>query len=224
MSLAKVKKLLASAENRESFMERIGRMYPTSDVRYMLIAKAYEIAKSAFRQKLRDNGEDRYFEHLRFVALIIIDVLRIRDADIITAALLHDIVEDIPGWTVDRVAKEFNEAVSNYVWWLSKPEEKPYGSKAMRDRAYHERFHRAPRAVIIIKLADRLHNLCTMWNIARDKMLRKIQETRDFYFQFAVSEIILIEEIEEQLDLLEHKGPGTGTKNALKNRTKGTED
>ena len=66
--------LLRAAENKETFFRRISALYPTRDERYRAIAAAYEDAKDAFRGVERESGE-RYFEHLRAVALIIIDKL-----------------------------------------------------------------------------------------------------------------------------------------------------
>jgi (p)ppGpp synthase/HD superfamily hydrolase len=109
---------LKAAENRESFFRRIALIFPTLDPRYRLIERAYNDAKEAFRGVNREGGE-RYFEHIRAVALIVIDHLRVRDADVIVAALLHDIVEDRDDWTVDRVQDAYGERVALLVEYLS---------------------------------------------------------------------------------------------------------
>jgi len=200
-SLSRVRALIASAgdEHKGAFLRRVDRLFPTTDHRHLNIMKAYEIAKAAFRSKFRDDGVERYFEHLRFVALIVIDILRVRDPDVIVAALLHDIVEDIPEWTFERVRLEFGVRVAGLVWWVTKPPAEEYASKAERDRSYHRRFDRAPREAVLIKLADRLHNLCTLWSVEEKKRSRKISETEDFYLSLAEREICLIHEIEEAL-------------------------
>jgi len=189
----KVEKKLSffsKSENRGSFFARIASLYPGSDKRYRLIKKAYDIAKDAFREKYRESGE-RYFEHLRCVALILIDMLyvyRHLDAHIlICAALLHDIVEDIPSWTIERVREEFGEEVAKLVDWLTKRNAKEY----------HERFIRAPRSFFLIKLADRLHNMLTIWSCPRAKILRKIEETEKYYLPFAEQHLILARELHE---------------------------
>ena len=86
--LKKVKSLLRQAENREKFFKRIASFLAPSDPRYQLIEKAYKYAKNAFRGRERKDG-GRYFEHLRAVALILIDYFRIRDHVLIVAALLR---------------------------------------------------------------------------------------------------------------------------------------
>ena len=98
---------LKAAENRETFFKRISYFFPTLDPRYKLIEKAYNAAKDAFRGVFRDDNETRYFEHIRAVTLILVDYLRVKNYEIIVAALLHDIVEDVPSWTIERVRAEF---------------------------------------------------------------------------------------------------------------------
>ncbi len=202
MSLRLVKMLLKKEHSSTSFAELIGKYYPQYDERYRLIIRAYCTAEDAFRHRQRESG-DRYFEHLRAVALILIEHLRVRDHELIVVALLHDIVEDIEGWTHRRVAFEFSERISNFVWWLTKPKVEDFRSEAERDRHYNEQLHeRAPREVIIVKLADRLHNLVTMWDVSEEKRQRKILETENFYLPLAVREMVLIHEIESILNEL----------------------
>jgi len=180
----------SKAENRESFFARIASLYPESDNRYLLIKKAYNTAKDAFCGECRESGE-RYFEHLRCVALILIDTLYVyRHSDayiLICAALLHDIVEDIPSWTITRVREEFGEEVAELVDWLTKRNAKEY----------HERFINAPRNFFLVKLPDRLHNLLTIWSCPRAKILRKIEETEKYYLPFAEQHLILARELHE---------------------------
>lgn len=196
--------LRSKAENKETFFERIAEIFPANDERYILIEEAYKTAKRAFHTKVRDGGE-RYFEHLRSVALIVIVYMRVRDADIITAALLHDIIEDIPSWTSARLTAEFNERIADLVWWVSKPHPKRGWSKDDVDRKYHRQLRDAPREVIIIKVADRLHNLMTMWQQDPGRIARKISETVDFILPLAEHHQLLVHELEDTLKLLERR-------------------
>lgn len=193
---------LEAAENRATFFARIAQIYPTRDPRYKEIERAYNAAKDAFRGKNREGGE-RYFEHLRAVALILIVYLRIKDHRIICAALLHDVVEDIEHWTIARVAAEFGDYVALLVEYLTKPPLELYGgSKALRDKAYHDRFDSAPREFFLIKLADRLHNLITLGACSAEKRARKIEETKLHYLPYAERELILLHEIEGVIEEL----------------------
>jgi hypothetical protein len=111
---------LSGAENRDTFFRRVAKFLPELDPRYQGICKAYEIAKDAFREIERDGGE-RYFEHLRAVALILLEYLEIEDYEVVIAALLHDIVEDKPEWDIQRIRNEFGDRVALLVSYLSQP-------------------------------------------------------------------------------------------------------
>ncbi|QQR82711.1 HD domain-containing protein [Candidatus Campbellbacteria bacterium] len=190
---------LTAAENRASFFRRVALYYPTLDWRYKLIEQAYNDAKDAFRGKYRDDQKTRYFEHIRAVALILLDYLRIRDYELIVAALLHDIVEDIPSWTIERVRVKYGERVALYVQYLTKPSKEEYADRDERELVYHTRFDAAPREFFLIKLADRLHNLLTLYACTPEKRQRKIVETRRYYLPHAEKHLILMHEIEDAL-------------------------
>jgi guanosine-3',5'-bis(diphosphate) 3'-pyrophosphohydrolase len=193
---------LQAAENRETFFRRISFFFPTTDWRYRLILKAYDTAKDAFRGKYRDDGKTRYFEHIRAVALILLDYLRVRDYRLIVAALLHDIVEDIPSWTIERVEVEFGLEVALLVEYMTKPSVSSK-DKSESDDIYNSRFRFAPRSFFLLKLADRLHNLLTLWNCTKEKRTRKIEETKKYYLPYAEQHFILYYEILDAIDMLE---------------------
>lgn len=196
---------LSKAESRETFFARIAEIFPHSDQRYKLIEKAYDTARKEFRNKLRDSGK-RYFEHLRASTLILIVYLRVRDPDLIAAMLLHDIVEDIKGWAQDRLAREFNERVAEYVYWVTKPKlGGQFKTPDEVDRKYHRQLRDAPREAILMKVCDRLHNLITMWHQETPRMRRKISETRDFILPLAEKHQLLIHEIEDVLGVIERR-------------------
>ena len=204
--MAKRFAFLSAAENRESFFKRIAFFFPTRDPRYKLILKAYNDAKDAFREKYREDG-DRYFEHIRAVALIQIDYLRVKDHRIIVAGLLHDIVEDIPSWTVDRVQLEYGDEVALLVEYMTKPSKEQYPNKVERDNVYHSRFRFAPRDFFLVKLPDRLHNTITLWGCGDEKRKRKIAETRSYYLPYAEEHMILYHELMEALEQVEKPQP-----------------
>lgn len=201
--LEKVKQLLSAKNDRASFFAVVGRYFPQGSADFQLIERAYNTAKDAFRETKREGGE-RYFEHLRAVALILMVYLRVRDPNVIAAGLLHDIVEDIDGWNEQRLALEFNHEIAMLVWWVSKPPASKFNEdKEARNRAYHQNLRHAPRDSILIKLADRLHNLLTQWASTNEKQQRKVTETQDFYLPIAEGQIILIHEIEAAIGELE---------------------
>jgi GTP diphosphokinase / guanosine-3',5'-bis(diphosphate) 3'-diphosphatase len=182
---------LGKPENRKKFFRRIeDYLYPPSDWRYQLIEKAYSVAKDAFREKYRETGE-RYFEHLRRTALIQIELLFIyrqpKAYILIGAALLHDLVEDIKGWTIERVAREFCPEIAQLLDWLTKGD----------PEAYHRRFINAPRDFFLVKFPDRLDNLLTIWGCPVEKIWRKIEETEKYYLPYAELHNILAQELHE---------------------------
>lgn len=198
------KKLVKPLENKRTFFKRISEIYSVYDWRYKLIEKAYDDAKDAFREKYREGGE-RYFEHLRGTTLILIDYLGIRDYRLIIAALLHDIVEDIPSWIIQRVCREYDKKIALLVDYVSKPSEKDYPDKKKRNQVYHDKLGNAPRKAIILKLADRWHNLLTLWACPVEKILRKIEETRKYYLPLAKKHNILFHELESAIAVLEKR-------------------
>lgn len=192
---------LSGAENREKFFRRVAKFLPELDPRYQAILKAYDTAKDTFREEKRDSGV-RYFEHLRGVALILLEYFESRDYEDIIAALLHDINEDKLEWPIQRIRDEFGKRVALLVEYLSQPKEGEFRSKEDCERAYHSRFEFAPRDFFLIKLADRLHNLLTINARPREKQVAKIEETERYYLQYARRELILLPEFREVLAIL----------------------
>lgn len=195
--LERIRTLILENRGRDSFFKIIGRHFPKVSKEFLLIERAYDVASLAFSEKYRESGE-QYSEHLLSVAIIDVEYLRVRDANIIASALLHDIIEDIPGWSQERLALELNPGVSEHVWWVTKPDIAEYaGDKEARNHAYHQRLSDAPRDAMKVKLADRLHNMITLWSTNEDKQRRKVRETQDFYLPLAEKHIILIHELED---------------------------
>ena len=198
--LERVHVVIQSHPDREAFFRLVGRHFPRRSIEFLQIEKAYNTAKDAFRGEVREGGE-RYFEHLRAVTLVVMEILRVRRSDVIIAALLHDIIEDVVDWSQDRVALEFGHEVSQLVWWVTKPCVSEYDNdKEARNRAYHQQLGSAPREAALIKLADRLHNVTTLWSTSEDKQRRKVRETQDFYLPLAEKHIILIHELEDAVE------------------------
>ncbi len=151
----------------------------------ILIGEAYKASKEAFRGKKRKRGE-RYFEHCRAVPLILMDFVGVRDWQSIIAALMHDAIEDC-GWTKERLASEFGEEVAFIVDGVSMPEG-DFPNREARMEAYHQKFLAAAEKdvrVILVKLADRLHNLITCDALSDENQLRMVEETETIYLPLA---------------------------------------
>lgn len=148
-----------AAINRKAFFGKLAHLKPR-DIE--LIDTAYDFCKYAHRIQKRKTGE-RYFEHPRAVALILIDEIGITDARIISVALLHDVLEDTHLLTMARAEKLFGKDVAVWLDFLTKHE-----SAA----TYYNRLsEEAPWQVLLVKFADRLHNIRTM-NTGLDEQWR----------------------------------------------------
>jgi len=199
--LERIRQLIELHGNHESFFRSVGMYYPSGSADYRLIEKAYTQTRKTCRDQKRDDGSP-YFDHPRAVATIVLLYLRERDAETIAASLAHDLPEDFDKeWTHERMRVEFTDRTAELVWWITKPRVSEFsGDKERRNRHYHSLLDRAPRASMVIKLPDRLHNTLTLGQTLRDKQERKVRETQDFYLPLAERHHLLVHEIEAALD------------------------
>ncbi len=155
-----------------------------------LIETAYIFSKYGHRGQRRDQGE-RYFEHPRSVAEIIIDELGIKDNwEIIATALLHDMLEDSYLLNEERIVINFGREVALWVKMLTKKPKDGYISRLMNF---------APWQVLVVKLADRLHNLRTLGDCTQQKQVKQIIETREDYFPLCERLIDILPDDKKQI-------------------------
>src|SRR3954453_21593150 len=149
-----------------------------------LITRAYEVADHAHRNQYRRSGE-KYINHPLAVAKIIADIGL--DDVTIAAALLHDAVEDTE-LTIADVQSEFGDDVAAIVDGVTKLDRLRFDSKEEQQAATMRKMLVAMAKdlrVLIIKLADRLHNMRTIAALRPDKQQRIAQETLDVYAPLA---------------------------------------
>src|SRR5579884_3772011 len=148
------------------------------------LMRVYDVADRAHEGQRRASGES-YIEHPLAVAGILADLQM--DRETIAAALLHDVVEDT-SLTTEQVASEFGEEIASLVDGVTKLTRIPYQSK---EEAQVENLRKMFMAmakdirVIIIKLADRLHNMRTLGSLASSKQVAIARETLDIYTPIA---------------------------------------
>ncbi|MHB8963008.1 MAG: RelA/SpoT family protein [Saccharofermentanales bacterium] len=148
------------------------------------LVKAYFYAKKAHGDQKRATGE-QYISH-PIATTDILTELEV-DEDTIVAALLHDTVEDTRA-TLEDIAENFGPEVAALVDGVTKLGRIPYSSK---EEIQAENFRKMFLAmakdirVVLIKLADRLHNMRTIGSIAPEKQLEKARETLDIYAPLA---------------------------------------
>ncbi|MCU1354860.1 MAG: relA [Acidimicrobiales bacterium] len=149
-----------------------------------LISQAYELAAAAHEGQHRKSGE-AYIHHPLAVAMIVAD-LGLDDVTV-AAALLHDSVEDT-GVTLPEVATQFGDEVARIVDGVTKLDRVQFDSKAAQQAASMRKMLVAMAKdlrVLMIKLADRLHNMRTLGAMAPEKQSRIARETLDVYAPLA---------------------------------------
>src|SRR5579862_2611734 len=166
----------------EDLIEKVRVAYPDADTE--LLRRAYVFSAYEHKGQVRRSGEP-YLVHPLEVADVLAD-LRL-DVVAIAAGLLHDIVEDTPT-TIERVRELFGEQVAHVVEGVTKLSGLQFSSSEERQA---ESFRKMLLAmvddirVIMVKLADRLHNMRTLHHLPEDRRLRIAQETRDIYAPIA---------------------------------------
>jgi (p)ppGpp synthase/HD superfamily hydrolase len=193
----------ATDEVREARSNLVAALQQHSDdVEWRKVARALEVAAEAHGGQTRDGGEPYILHPLR-VALSLVEELGLEDAEIVCAALLHDVLEDDEALTAEALGAEFGERIGGIVATLTKPQA---ASRAEVNRIYFERLGHANEDVKLIKLADKLDNLRDCLNCPiLAKRQRTATEARDFYLPLAAGlrdaqrRAVLLEEIEKAI-------------------------
>ena len=167
----------------EQLEETIRRYHPSSDLSQ--IEKAYRIAKEAHKDQKRKSGEP-YIIHPICVAIILAELEL--DKETIVAGILHDVVEDTI-MTREEIAKEFSDEIALLVDGVTKLTQLDLSQDKIEIQAENLRKMFLAMAkdirVILIKLADRLHNLRTLQYQSPAKQIEKSRETMDIYAPLA---------------------------------------
>ena len=128
----------------------------------------------------RDNGTD-YYNHCVDVANTLIS-FEIKDEDVICAALLHDIIEDVEGYRKVTIEKMFNENVARLVMLVTKKDGVDY-QQAEAINEYLDAISSDMNSAAI-KTADRMHNMMTLSEKTFEARYRKAMETKTYYLPF----------------------------------------
>ncbi|CAN5662391.1 GTP pyrophosphokinase [soil metagenome] len=169
-------------EQVQPLMQSLKRSGARVDVK--LILRAFEIADDAHRGQTRASGEP-YIIHPIGVAEILADLGA--DTATICAALLHDVVEDTE-WGVEALRQEFGDATANLVDGVTKLERVAVQTKEEQQAESLRKMLLAMAEdyrVLLIKLADRLHNMRTIHHMPRYKQEQKAAETLSIYAPLA---------------------------------------
>ena len=179
----------------------VRKYHPSADI--SMIEKAYAVASEAHKDQKRKSGEP-YIIHPLCVAIILADLEL--DKETIVAGLLHDAVEDT--WmTYEEVEKEFGSEVALLVDGVTKLGQLSYAADKVEVQAENLRKMFLAMAkdirVILIKLADRLHNMRTLQYMRPEKQQEKARETMDIYAPIAMR--LGISKVKVELDDLSLK-------------------
>jgi GTP pyrophosphokinase len=166
----------------EDLLEKVRAYSPDTDVE--LLRRAYVFSAFEHRGQVRHSGEP-YLIHPLAVADFLADMKL--DVVAIAAGLLHDVVEDTLT-TIDRIEELFGPEVAHVVEGVTKISAIPFSSSEERQA---ENFRKMLLAmvddirVILVKLADRLHNMRTLSHLPDERRVKIAQETRDIYAPIA---------------------------------------
>ncbi len=149
-----------------------------------LITKAFEFCLEAHKNDLRASGEP-YFTHPYEVAMIVAKEIPLDDITIVST-LLHDVVEDTE-FNLDILSKEFGKEVAEIVDGVTKISGIFKGQEITQAENYRKLLLSMVKdvRVILVKFADRLHNMRTLQYVSPDKQRRIAQETLEIYAPFA---------------------------------------
>ncbi len=167
----------------QELIASVRKYHPSDDI--TLIEKAYQVASEAHRGQVRKSGEP-YIIHPLCVAIILADLEL--DKESIASGLLHDVVEDTV-MTEEELKQEFGSEVALIVDGVTKLGQLNYSADKVEEQAENLRKMFLAMAkdirVILVKLADRLHNMRTLQYMKPEKQKEKARETMDIYAPIA---------------------------------------
>ena len=167
-------------EQTEALFERLSTRFDGDEIN--LLRKAYALARTAHEGQFRKGGEP-YIMHPVAVATIIAEDFMM-DANSVAAGFLHDVVEDTDT-TIDDIRREFGDDVAFLVQVVTKPKSHAPGQadRAKQENNFRQLLDSMRRDIraVLIKLADRLHNMRSLGSMQPVKQMKIAGETDFFY-------------------------------------------
>ena len=170
-----------SEDTKRAFLTAVTSVNPNADIE--LISKAYDFAREAHQNQTRKSGEP-YFVHLLETAYILLELKP--GSSTLCAGLLHDVIEDT-NTTRERIEREFGTEILTLIEGVSKIE-KLGESRTVTSSENLRKIILAMSKdirIILIKLADRLHNMRTLKHLPRDKQIEKAREAIEIFAPIA---------------------------------------
>ena len=182
-AIVPIRDFVSPEELHRDLIEIIQKYHPSADI--SMVEKAYQIAAEAHKTQVRKSGEP-YIIHPLYVAIILAELEM--DKETIVAGLLHDVVEDTV-MTDEEIKEEFGPEVALLVDGVTKLTQLSYKVDKVEEQAENLRKMFLAMAkdirVIMVKLADRLHNMRTLKYMKPEKQKEKARETMDIYAPIA---------------------------------------
>lgn len=174
-------KTISRSEDLEKLINLILEYNPNANIE--LIKKAYEFAETSHLNQKRKSGED-YIIHPLETAKILAELKM--DTETIAAALLHDVIEDAKV-SKEKIKSEFGNEIAELVDGVTKLEKIKFSGKEAHSENFRKMFVAMAKdlRVIMIKLADRLHNMRTIEYLRPEKQKLKALETLEIYAPIA---------------------------------------
>ena len=201
--IEKIEEFQSPEDLYKELIARVKKYHPSGDI--SLIEKAYQVASTFHQGQVRKSGEP-YIIHPLCVAIILADMEM--DKETIAAGMLHDVVEDTV-MTSEEIMEQFGPDVELLVDGVTKLGKLQYSTKPDKLELQAENLRKMFLAmakdirVIMIKLADRLHNMRTLSYMTPEKQQEKARETLDIYAPIA--QRLGISKIKVELDDLSLK-------------------
>ena len=167
----------------DELIERIHKYHPNCDGE--TLRRAYDFSKQAHEGKFRFSG-DPYFTHPVAVAVILTDLML--DETTVAAGLLHDCIEDVEGVTFEVIQEQFSTEIAQLVDGVTKLRKLDFTSREEEQAASLRKMMLAMAKdirVVLIKLADRLHNMRTLKTQKKERQVPIARETLDIYAPLA---------------------------------------
>ena len=170
----------------DHYRARMSLLIDPSDPENQVFYAALSFAHKLHAGQKRKSGAP-YISHPFAVAEILARELRIRDPNVLAAALLHDVVEDVPSIQLEDIAERFGHVVAELVDGCTKLTRLYLDKATVKNLTHSKIFLSASRrlGVLIIKLADRLHNLRTLHYLPKPNRQRIAHETIEVYAPIA---------------------------------------
>ena len=173
-------------KNRNDLLEELLKICKThlSEVNEDMITRAFKLSYEAHKNDFRSSGEP-YFLHPYQVAIIVASEMPLDDISVVVA-LLHDVVEDTE-FSIDFISEEFSPEVAEIVDGVTKISGVFTGQDITQAENYRKLLLSMVKdvRVILVKFADRLHNMRTLEFVNQQKQRRIAKETMDIYAPFA---------------------------------------